>query len=129
MNPPSEQSPPLDHSRVRAFVRRHPRKSVFLFMLFASASITWPVYTDQGSLIAGLLATLSFSGLLYALERSFASSWPYHYAWAAACAVLAIILPVAGSLHYDLPLGDLLVNMLFVGVPFIGLALYGVLRA
>jgi hypothetical protein len=101
---------------------------VFLFMLLAAAAVTWPVYVEN-ALIAGVLATLSLSALLYALERSLSSSQPYKCAWAAACSVLAIILPVAASLYYARPPGDLVVNTLLIGVPFIGLALYGVLRA
>ena len=128
MNSPSDHTAPRNRSRIRALLSRHPRMSIFLFMLFASTVVAWPIYTDSGSLVAGVAAILSLLALLYALEHSLASSWPYHYAWAAVCSVLAIILPVAGSLYYDRPIGDVVVNTLLVGGPLIGAVLYGVLR-
>ena len=128
MPPPRDYLPRSIPVAARELSRRHPQLTVFVFLLIVSAAVTWPAYGGLDSLVSGALQTLAFASLLFTVERTLGAPWPYHYAWAIACVILAIAVPVAGSIYFGRPFEDVLVNTLILGGPCIALALYTVLH-
>jgi hypothetical protein len=69
-----------------------------------------------------------FSLLLFAVDRTASSSWPYHFAWAGVGVLLAIGLPIVMSLSFSCSLIDTLVNTVLVATPSIGVLIYLVVK-
>ena len=105
-----------------------PGRALWAIAFVVLSCLSWPVYEYTSSVPLWLLNAGVFTLLLFAVDRTASSSWPYHFAWAGVGTVLAIGLPIVMSLSFSRSLIDTLVNTALVATPIVGVLIYRVLK-